>query len=284
MYKEIEQCQKVLEHFLNIPINCPDQIIKEFSLLDYAELGYSEEGHPFVYIEGSRKNKLLLVAHADTVWQGQDVNQDIGFKDGVYFSKNGLTGIGGDDRAGIALLWLFKDLGHSILVVSSEEKGIRCSRNMPQEFLDRLNDNHQFFIEFDKPGEQEFKTCFSGSFEFENFLQTNLGYKYAGPSSFTDLCFLCQKVCGANISVGYFDLHTKNQTVKFKIWYQTYLDFKKFLNQTFQKFTINYQENLDLLEENIAKCNESNLLNHMQAIKSVYVKLIGETEINKKHE
>ena len=84
--------------------------------------------------------------------------------------------------------------------------------------------------------------------------------------------------------MGYFDLHTKNQTVKFKIWYQTYLDFKKFLNQTFQTFTINYQENLDLLEENIAKCNESNLLNHMQAIKSVYVKLIGETEINKKHE
>jgi hypothetical protein len=42
---------------------------------------------------------------------------------GVFQSANRIRGIGADDRAGCAILWLLKDLGHSLLITDGEEKG-----------------------------------------------------------------------------------------------------------------------------------------------------------------
>ena len=45
-----------------------------------------------------------------------------------FFYRSGVydEGIGADDRAGCAILWLLKDSGHSLLVTNGEEIG--CNR------------------------------------------------------------------------------------------------------------------------------------------------------------
>ena len=48
---------------------------------------------------------------------------DVVFEDGVYSSGDDLCGIGADDRAGCAMLWLLRDSGHSLLILDGEEHG-----------------------------------------------------------------------------------------------------------------------------------------------------------------
>ena len=64
----------------------------------------------FVYIPGTRKDRVLLVAHADTVWDDHNIANKIGFTHGIYFSENRgngnpRRGIGADDRAGCCIVW-----------------------------------------------------------------------------------------------------------------------------------------------------------------------------------
>src|SRR5436309_8786954 len=78
----------------------------------------------FLYIPGTRPDRVLLLAHADTVWDAKPgYPAPVQYADGVYSSQNPDLGIGGDDRAGCAILWELRALGHSLLLTSGEEKG-----------------------------------------------------------------------------------------------------------------------------------------------------------------
>ena len=55
------------------------------------------------YFSGKRRDRVLLVAHADTVWDkeympDQDFKQSIRFNNGFYEGENAECGIGADDR------------------------------------------------------------------------------------------------------------------------------------------------------------------------------------------
>lgn len=70
----------------------------------------------FVYVPGKREDRVVLIAHADTVYNS---GQEIIFEEGIYRSGTPYCGIGADDRAGCAILYLLKDFGHSLLRVCS---------------------------------------------------------------------------------------------------------------------------------------------------------------------
>ena len=62
----------------------------------------------FLYIPGTRPDRVLLLAHADTVWDAKPgYPAPVRYVDGVYSSQNPELGIGGDDRAGCAILGNF---------------------------------------------------------------------------------------------------------------------------------------------------------------------------------
>jgi hypothetical protein len=62
------------------------------------------------------------------------------------------AGIGADDRAGCALLWLFRDSGYNILVFDGEKCGGRGANFLKYYHQDILQEvqNSSFMLEFDR--------------------------------------------------------------------------------------------------------------------------------------
>jgi acetylornithine deacetylase/succinyl-diaminopimelate desuccinylase-like protein len=120
---------EVPKKFLEVPLDNPDPIFEYFLDLSNREIVFrGERPNRFLYVRGQRENKILLVAHADTVWDGfwrkpKDLKHELIFSNGVFQSSGSVYGIGADDRAGCAMLWLLKDLGHSLLITDGEEAG-----------------------------------------------------------------------------------------------------------------------------------------------------------------
>jgi hypothetical protein len=117
----------VLRRFLEIPLGSADGVFDRFLQIPGAI--YRGEGlNRFLYVRGARPNKVLLVAHADTYWDHEyehdpGPTRKIKIEDGNITAVDEEFGLGADDRAGCAMLWLLKDLGHSLLVTNGEEKG-----------------------------------------------------------------------------------------------------------------------------------------------------------------
>jgi hypothetical protein len=141
----------VLKSFLEIPLGSADGVFDRF--LEIPGAIYRVEGlNRFLYVRGARPKKALLVAHADTVWDsecGYDPGpvHKIMIQDGNITAVNDEFGLGADDRAGCAMLWLLKDLGHSLLVTNGEEKGQLGSSwlmSNNEDIAHEINHDHQF--------------------------------------------------------------------------------------------------------------------------------------------
>ena len=155
----------VLIEFLGMPIQGADEVFEKFSRITGAEV-FGRGLKKFLYVKGARKNRVLLATHADTWWDGsysglQSGNcapAEIVEGSGIIRNKNG--GLGPDDRAGCAILWLLKDLGHSILITSGEKQGRQGSNYLMDAhpgIKDEINNDHQFVVQFDRRNAREFK-------------------------------------------------------------------------------------------------------------------------------
>lgn len=163
----------------------------------------------YVYVEGTRDDRVLLVAHADTVFENRNQKVMPKYSAGKYFSSVQNIGIGADDRTGCCIAWRLRDLGHSILICNKEEIGCVGSRFLMEDnaMADKLNNTHRFAIQFDRHGSSDLVYYNVGSDPFNNWCEANFkGYKKAQGSS-TDIRHLCRKMCGVNISVGYYNEH-----------------------------------------------------------------------------
>ena len=67
--QKIEE-QKILEAFLSMPLKSSMRVFEAFINLNRFGTTYSinDNKRSFLYIPGKRKDRVLLVAHADTVW------------------------------------------------------------------------------------------------------------------------------------------------------------------------------------------------------------------------
>jgi hypothetical protein len=174
---------------------------------------------------------VLIVAHVDTVSRddkrlgvyfggeeypvlfsgtretGCDDEDEDG--DGAYC--NGL-GIGADDRAGVAAAWHMRNLGHSILLTAGEESGCLGSRYlMSSKKMSAIIQDHNFAVQFDRKGKKDLVYYSVGTKPFCAFMKQNAkGFREA-QGSFTDICVLCEKMPGVNVSIGYFHEHTVNE-------------------------------------------------------------------------
>jgi len=245
----------------NLKKNCSIPRRKRHSLVDWFKMTEQEvldtfaaepnaiklgEGdEQFVYIPGTRKNKVLLVAHADTVFGDNDLS--VGYKDFNYFSLTDKVGIGADDRAGCAILWNLRRLGHSILIPNAEEKHCVGSQFLlKQEGWREVINDHQFAIQFDRMNGRDIVTYDVGTNDFVKYLEQNItGYK-ASSGSFTDIKMLFDKykhekenrvICAANISIGYYGQHFDRERLDVREWNRTLSLIHKFLSkEDLQKF------------------------------------------------
>ena len=237
----------ILEKFLCFDLTSTNSVFDEFAGLDnavyYGELFGSDD---FIYVPGTRRDRVVLVAHADTYWNGMIPDSDIQHrvvwdKGGYYRSGDPAIGIGADDRAGCAIVYLLKDLGHSLLITSGEEIGSLGARRIREDcprLYDELNE-HQYMIEFDRCNARDYKVYnIPVSEEFQQFIEDNTGYREAGKSSFTDITILCRKICGANLSVGYYAEHTPDERLVYGEWKNTLDIARKMLFGEQKKFPV----------------------------------------------
>lgn len=160
---------------------------------------------------------VMLVAHADIV--GTDYPTEF-----IYATKGGKTTIkankrtlGGDDRCGLyIMLEAMKKLNVRpyICVTHDEEKGCIGA----SEFVTRMpyNENEiKFMIELDRRGSNDLVFYDSTSnTEFVEFCEKGTGWKEAY-GSFSDICEFMEswKICGVNMSCGYYREHTSEEYV-----------------------------------------------------------------------
>lgn len=231
----------ILMEFLSFPISSTKEIIEKVKTIPNAIHRKGEnELEEFVYIPGKRKNKVLLVAHVDTYWDQNYVNTfykaEIIKESNYIYNNNGLCGIGADDRAGCAMLWLLKDSGHSLLFTNGEEHGQigsnwLISNEDNEDIKKNINDEHQFIIQLDRRGSSDYKCYNVGTDEFRRYIEENTGYTEPDRSSRTDIVVLCEKICGVNLSIGYENEHTINEKLNITYWQNTLNILRKWLKE-----------------------------------------------------
>jgi len=171
----------------------------------------------------------VLVAHADTYWDAlygdkgllADV-KEIEISDGVVRSVRG--GLGADDRAGCAMLWLMRDLGHSLLITNGEEHGRRGAKYLMSkhpEIAYEINSEHQFMIQLDRRNATDFKCYEVGTDDFRAYLTEITGYSEPDRHSYTDICTLCKDICGVHLSIGYYEEHRDDECLILEHWFNT---------------------------------------------------------------
>lgn len=217
---------KILLDFLNMPLGSSEEVFNRFAGIPQAtRRGSGLE--QFLFVKGSRSNRVLLVAHADTFWDDQygakeEEPKMIVQENGSIRNKNG--GLGADDRAGCAIVWLLKDLGHSLLITNGEERGGRGSRwlmNEHPDIADEINSNHQFVIQLDRRGGKDFKCYSVGTDDFRAYVKEQTHYSEPDRSSYTDIVTLCRNITGVNLSIGYGNEHTSSEHLVLTDWKAT---------------------------------------------------------------
>lgn len=176
-----------------------------------------------LYSKGTREDAVVMVAHIDTVWKSRYNGSDrtpLNVANGRVSSARSITGIGADDRAGVAIILELLDLGHSILLTDDEEIGMVGSRHLrafaPEAF--EALQKHSFFVQFDRMGRVDFKCYNVGTDAFRDYVHKATGLTEPNRSSFTDIATLCRDVAGVNISVGYQNEHTPEEYLALADW------------------------------------------------------------------
>ena len=239
----------LLKEFLEFPVWSSKPVFDKFKSIDnhiFRESGENDKQR-FLFINGRKENKAVLIAHADTYCDKSKIayNQKhfVKDEDGYFVALNEAgekTLLGADDRAGCAILWALKDSGHSILVTDGEETGLIGSgwliKNNPD--IAELLNRHQFMIQFDRRNSTDYKCYYVGTDEFRKYIEQNTNYIEPDRSSRTDICKLCTDICGVNFSVGYYEEHTVKEKIDYNQWLHTLNMARKLLSQDLPRFKL----------------------------------------------
>ncbi len=223
-----ESDEEALKRFLEIPISSSDGVFEIFRKLPGAGEAHGAEKQGYLYVPGTRPDRCVLAAHADTVFDR--VYRDRKFtntpvlENGVYHGTNPDASIGADDRSGCAMLWLLRNSGHSLLILDGEEAHQRgaffLKENDPELFAE-IN-SHTFIIELDRRGFAEFRTyLIPVTKAFVSFIKKETGFYSVPGQGRTDIVVLCEEICGVNLSVGYEREHHPDETLNVSDWKNT---------------------------------------------------------------
>lgn len=236
---------ELLESFLQYPLSNAQGIFERFKTIPGAISHRGETDlQQFVYIPGTRKDRVLLVAHGDTVWDeayGNPRENALVLENGIFHSGDPACGIGADDRAGCAMVWALRDSGHSLLIVNGEEKGKHGARFLRKAYpkLYRELNRHQFMMEMDWAG---FGGCLYNQVDntpaFKAYITDTLGYTDSKAKGGCDLQILCRKICGVNVSTGWNHCHRPTETLDCAQWLQNYEALKSFLEKPQPRYKI----------------------------------------------
>lgn len=235
----------ILDQFLNIPISSSRGVFELFAQLPGAVWKKGDKPlEQFLYVPGTREDRVVLVAHGDTVWDvsyGNPQDAALHYEDGIYSSACEKCGIGADDRAGCAMVWALRNSGHSLLILDGEEKGkigANYLKRTHRRLFRQLN-RHRFMLELDWSGADGCLFNQVGNTQsFKDYIQTTAGFTDSRKKGGCDLEILCRDVCGANLSTGWSRCHTPQEQLVVADWEKVYEKLSAFLEKPQPRYRI----------------------------------------------
>ena len=194
----------------------------------------------WVFLPGARDAdaRVLLIAHVDTVADREPTHAEI-WQRGSMLTRQKASGatwgvkdpLGADDRAGVAVTWMLRDSGHSILWVDGEESG-GWGATAAADSIPHLLEQHIYMVEIDRAGD-EVIAFYDGavSSEFQDFCRDALPLFEHYWGTFTDIAVLGPRLglCGMNLAAGYVYEHTSSEILFLDALEYTYTQLKRLL-------------------------------------------------------
>jgi hypothetical protein len=197
------------------------------------KFGYNEilTAPLFTYAPG--EIPIMLVAHVDTVHRTSPELIVYDREQNILWSP---TGLGADDRAGVAGIIELVSRGFKphVLFLDLEETGCVGARSAAEELS---VPDVRYLIELDRRGSDDCVFYDCGNEEFMEYVE-NFGFTTSF-GSFTDICELSSAwdVASVNLSTGYYNEHTLHEHLKINEWLATINSVAKMLeNPPVEKF------------------------------------------------
>lgn len=245
----MDEDERVLERFLDISVSSPDRIFEVFRSLDGAVERKGEGRQRYLYVPGTRKDRCLLLAHADTYFDTAygyaPMDHGVIREDGMYKGNSSICSIGADDRCGCAMLWLLRKSGHSLLILDGEEHGqigANFLKDTDPGLMDEIN-GHAFMLQLDRRNSSDYRVYdLPVSAEFKKYIETETSFVLAEGKGRTDIIPLCRDICAVNLSVGYYNEHTPDEYVVIDEWKHTLELVRKMLAKDLKRYPVKQPE------------------------------------------
>lgn len=171
--------------------------------------------HPYIYAKG--EIPVLLIAHTDTVHSTYP--SKFYCKKGIPHIIYGDHGLGADDRAGVAaILDILTNTKHRphILLTDGEESGAWGAKELIKDKI--AIPDVRILVEMDRRGADDCVFYGCDNPEMQKYVET-FGYKKSY-GSFTDISALgpALKIGSVNLSIGYYDAHSKDESINLHEW------------------------------------------------------------------
>ncbi len=215
-----------MNDFLEILIMSQEELYEHvLRKLEETKLSFYED-RDAIFVKG--EIPITIVAHMDVARMHP---YKVHSYHGVVFQRCG-DGycLGGDDRTGVyAMLYHLMSFypRPNLLFTTDEESGCIGATNFIKALKDKAPDVHQaleetrFFIQLDRRGERD---CVFYSDEPKDFREYIESFGFTEEyGSFSDISVICDdyRVCGTNLSTGYYSEHSGSEIVVFPYLMET---------------------------------------------------------------
>jgi hypothetical protein len=205
--------------------------ISKENLIRALELSSTKRGaDSYLFVPKQKENKPCLVAHIDTVWDKDRYTKPKAQSSGAQMAElyhdtqKGViwspSGLGADDRAGVyGVLKLLTQLKEPftpyVLLTDLEESGGAGAYEAVDLYREELT-NCTMFIELDRRGEDDCVFYSSEPTDFIEYIES-FGFKEA-IGTFSDISIISPEFerCAVNLSIGYYNEHTKQEYLNTK--------------------------------------------------------------------
>lgn len=197
---------KTIEQFFQLKQENLLRIMNKFLNTKYDKVYSTKE-----YVVAVGDIPIALVAHLDTVFSSPPENIFYDRVKNVMWSPDGL---GADDRAGVySIVQILKHgFKPTIIFTTDEEKGAKGAVALAADFEEPPTDL-KYIIELDRRGSVDCVFYECDNPEFEEYVE-NFGFVTAW-GTFSDISILCPhwQIAGVNLSIGYEDEHSYQETL-----------------------------------------------------------------------
>lgn len=185
------------------------------------------------YILAEGNIPIALVAHLDTVFDDDrnERNYIIHYFNGKMYHPDGA---GFDDKAGIFSIFKILESGFlpNVIFTTNEEIGSLGAKKLIEDFPKCPFGDLRYLIQLDRENDYDcvFYSCENK--EFISYIES-FGFVEAFGTS-TDIRHICPvwDIAGVNLSIGYKDQHTENETLDINIMFNTISKVKEMLDNS----------------------------------------------------